>query len=117
MARATLAATRRRVRSVTPQQAARARNLSAEEVRRLATARALNAVEVATLPESVLQRALRRIHYADLPIAREKFRLLHLQTDEGTVPNRRIKAVWHQDSLRQRQGVIRVAGVPVGIVQ
>jgi photosystem II stability/assembly factor-like uncharacterized protein len=69
------------------------------------------------LPESVLQRALRRIHYADLPIAREKFRLLHLQSDEGTVPNRRIKAVWHQDSLRQRQGVTRVAGVPVGIVQ
>ena len=99
----------------TAAQVAATLKISAADVETLVRSRALRIEEIATLPESVLRRALRRIRYADLPVARERFRLLHLRSASGPAPvSRRVRAVQHQDSLRVRQSATRVAGVPVG---
>jgi photosystem II stability/assembly factor-like uncharacterized protein len=91
--------------------------ISLVEVEALVRSRAMRVAEIAELPEPVLRRALRRIRYPDLAVAREKFRLLHLRSASGpSVFSRRMRAVQHQDSLRVRPSADRIAGVPVGTI-
>jgi hypothetical protein len=100
---------------------ASARGLDVHTVEALMRARALTADSIRALPEAAMRRALRRLNYPDLPIAREQFRALHLRSDP-TAPRtlragglgRRMRAVQHQDSLRLRTGTPKIAGIPVG---
>jgi photosystem II stability/assembly factor-like uncharacterized protein len=98
------------------------RGISPHAIAQLAELRGLSAEHLRTMPEAAFRRALRRLQYPDLPLERDRFRLLHLQVDPaaaaGAPPRggRRLRALRHQDSLRARVAGPAVAGVPVGIV-
>jgi hypothetical protein len=104
---------------MTSRQAAQARKLSIAQVEKMISTRAVSPGQVAVMPDPLLHRMVRRIKFADLPAAREQFRLLHLRSDSGIItPNRRVMAVQQQNrlrSVRTKAGeTARVAGVPVG---
>jgi photosystem II stability/assembly factor-like uncharacterized protein len=110
------------VAPMTRRQAAAARGLSMAQVDRMVSQRAISPAQIAAMPEPLLSRMTQRIQFQDLPAARERFRLLHLQGVGGLqVPGRRLRAIQHQDRLRAQTARAagarsRVAGVPVGVV-
>lgn len=98
-------------------QIAKARGLTTGQVYLLATRRNLSHEALRKLPEEVLQRAVRRLDYPDLPRAREAFRLLQQRDEKGVIPpNALPNALKQLDSTRARAAAVQpqVAGVPTG---
>jgi hypothetical protein len=94
---------------------ARRRNISAEQVQLLRSARGLTQSGIEELPEMALQRALRRLDYPDAPRARHMFRIQQSRDDRGQVPFQPlVRALRELDALRLRSARKRVAGMATG---
>ena len=96
---------------------AKTRNLTVGQVEALRTRRGLTPGAIRKVPAKVLQRAIRRLDYPDLPRAREAFRLLQERDERGILPpNALARALTQLDGVRARRSAVplRVAGVPAG---
>src|SRR5437762_13894862 len=83
---------------------AKARKLTIGQVQLLQTRRGLSPEALRKVPEKVLQRAIRRLDYPDLPRAREAFRLLQERGEAGVIPpNALVHAIKPLDSTRARR--------------
>jgi hypothetical protein len=79
--------------------------------------RGLSHAALQKVPDSVLQRAVRRLDYPDLPRAREAFRLLQEKDEKGIIPpNALPNALRQLDGTRSRGASARaqIAGIPTG---
>jgi photosystem II stability/assembly factor-like uncharacterized protein len=97
---------------------AKARSLTVGQVQQLQARRGLTNEALKKVPEEVLQRAVRRLDYPDLPREREAFRLLQERDEKGDIrPNALTNALKQLDSTRARGAAAQpqVAGVPTGM--
>jgi hypothetical protein len=96
-------------------QMAERRGISVEQVELLRFSRGLTQEGIERLPETSLQRAVRRLDFPDAPRARLTFRLAQSRDDEGRIPSQPLVTALRQlDGLRLRARRLRVAGVPAG---
>src|SRR5215218_19005 len=65
---------------------AKTRNLTVGQVEALRTRRGLTPDAIRKVSDKVLQRAVRRLDYPDLPRARETFRVLQERDERGVLP-------------------------------
>jgi hypothetical protein len=100
----------------TYEQAAQARGLPEAVLEQLTLSRGLSPSALLEVPDRVLQRAVRRLDYPDLPRAREALRLRQSVTNGGRLPAAALPNALRQlDSTRARRATAaRVAHVPVG---
>jgi len=99
-------------------QVAKKRNLTVGQVKLLQARRGLTNEALRKVSDKVLQRAVRRLDYPDLPRAREAFRLLQEKSETGTVrPSGLSNALKQLDSSRARAigNQQQLAGIPVGL--
>ncbi|HEX8142853.1 MAG TPA: hypothetical protein VF553_09675 [Pyrinomonadaceae bacterium] len=97
---------------------ARSRSLTIGQVQMLQARRGMSNEALRKIPEEILQRAVRRLDYPDLPRAREAFRLLQEQDEQGVIPpNALPNALKQLDSTRARGASIQpqMAGIPTGM--
>lgn len=96
---------------------ATARRLTVGQVQMLQAKRGFTVKALELVPQKVLQRAVRRLDYPDLPRAREAFRLLQEKDEKGSIPpNALPNALKQLDSTRTRGAAIQpqTAGIPTG---
>src|SRR5260370_34736316 len=90
-------------RDQTHEQLAEERGLTVGQVRQLQIQRGLSLPALRALPEAALRRSVRRLEYADLPRAREAFRLLQARDERGVIPLHALAdAVSQLDGTRTR---------------
>jgi hypothetical protein len=89
--------------------------VSPEDVELLHRLRGLTQQAIQGLPQKVLQRALRRLDFPDMPRARHAFRVTQVRDDLGRVPHHPLaNALRELDSLRLRAPRRSVGGIPTG---
>jgi len=95
---------------------ARQRGLTPGQVRALRLTRGLGQRALERLPENALRRAVRRLDFPDFPRAREAFRRLLQNDEDGSIPVHAVATALDQlDSTRTRSlRRQRVAGLPTG---
>lgn len=94
------------------------RKLTIGQIQMLQRRRGLSNEALSKVPDKVLQRAIRRLDYPDLPRAREGFRLLQQKNETGVIPpNALPNALKQLDSARSRGALVQAqtAGIPTGL--
>lgn len=99
--------------AISEEELAAQRNITVEQVRLLRRSRGATNATLAKLPDGALKRALRRLNYPDMPLARQAFRLAQAKDDEGRLPRNALgRALTQLKTLRKKVARPRVAGVP-----